>query len=369
MSIHPLSVLLLALSLSLGVGDVKAGPDKSLSLPYQRASLITDEARQAITIGLASAGDRLIAVGERGVILLSDDNGQSWRQVQSPVSVTLTAVNFVNEDLGWAVGHSGVVLHTRDGGETWEKQFDGVRAAKAIAARVEELTSDMNEEDAWSLQNYADLLVEDGPDKPFLDVLFLNEAEGFIVGAFGLAFRTSDGGQTWQPWFEQLENPDMLHLYQLSSNGKSMAMVGEQGLYLRSDGPDGRFEQSQAPYSGSFFTISPLNSGDWLLAGLRGNVFIHSTSDDSYQKLSANSEISINGSFVVANDRVLLVDQAGNIYQAGGENLSLNPIPIRSLPPSSSLISSGDGAFVAATFRGPIRFRVQAHWPEPGEHQ
>lgn len=369
MSTKPFCVLLLALSLSLGVGDVRAESEKSLSLPHERPALMTDEAQRSITIGMASAGDRLVAVGERGVILLSDDHGQSWRQVPSPVSVTLTAIDFVNEQLGWAVGHSGVVLHTRDGGETWEKQYDGIRAAKAIDARVGEITSEMTEDEAWPLQNYANLLVEDGPDKPFLDVLFLDEKQGFIIGAFGLAFRTENGGLTWQPWFEQLENPDMLHLYRLSSNGTSMAMVGEQGLYLRADGPDERFFQHQTPYSGSFFTISPVNSGDWLLAGLRGNAFIHSPSDDSFKKLPANSGISINGSFAVTDERVLLVDQAGNVYQAGVEKLSLSPIPMRSLPPSSTLISSGDGAFVAATFRGPIRFDAQALSTEPGEQQ
>lgn len=369
MSIQPFCLLLLALSLSLGVGDVKAESEKSLSLPYERPALITDEARHAIIVGLAAAGERLVAVGERGVILLSDDHGKTWRQVPVPVSVTLTAVEFVNEDLGWAVGHSGVVLHTRDGGETWEKQYDGIRAAKAIDARVKEITSEMTEDEAWPLQNYANFLVQDGPDKPFLDVLFLDEKEGFIIGAFGLAFRTSDGGQTWQPWFEQLENPDMLHLYKLSSNGTSMAMVGEQGLYLRADGPDERFAQIQTPYSGSFFTISPMNSGDWLLGGLRGNAFIHSPSEDSFEKLPGDLGISINGSFAVTDDRVLLVDQAGNVYQAGVEKLRLSRIPMRSLPPSSSLISSGDGAFVAATFRGPIKFEVQALVTELGEQE
>ena len=368
MSIQSCCVLVLALSLSLGAGGVKAKSDKSVSLPHERPALMTDEARRAITIGLATAGDRIVAVGERGVILLSDDHGRSWRQVPAPVSVTLTAVDFVDEDLGWAVGHSGVVLHTRDGGETWETQYDGIRAAQAIAARVKVLTADMTEDEAWPLQNYASLLVEDGPDKPFLDVLFLDEEKGFIVGAFGLVFRTSDGGATWQPWFEKVENPDLLHLYRLSTNGQSIVMAGEQGLYLRSDDSGERFAQYQTPYNGSFFTIAPLSSGDWLLAGLRGNVFIHSPSDGSYRKLPTHSQISINGSFV-SNDRVLLVDQAGHVYETGAEKPSLNSIPMRPLPPASNLISSGDGAFVAATYRGPIRFDDQALSSESGEHQ
>ncbi len=54
--------------------------------------------------------------GERGIVLLSDDAGVSWRQAKVPVSVSLTAVQFVDAEQGWAVGHLGVVLHTQDGG-------------------------------------------------------------------------------------------------------------------------------------------------------------------------------------------------------------------------------------------------------------
>ena len=69
-----------------------------------------------------------LAVGERGIVLLSDDSGMTWRQARVPVSVSLTAVQFVDAEQGWAVGHLGVVLHTEDGGETWHKQLDGERA-------------------------------------------------------------------------------------------------------------------------------------------------------------------------------------------------------------------------------------------------
>ncbi len=367
MSSQFLCVLLLAISFSLSAGAVAAETEKSLLLPYERPALIADEARKAITIGFAAAGSRLVAVGERGVILLSDDHGRSWRQAPSPVSVTLTAVHFANEKLGWIVGHSGVVLHSRDGGETWSKQFDGILAAQAIADRVERITANMNEDDAWSLQHYASQMVQDGPDKPFLDVLFLDENEGFIIGAFGLAFYTRDAGKNWQPWIDQIENPELLHLYKLSTNGKSVVMVGEQGLYLKADGPVRQFVQHQTPYNGSFFTVAPLNSGDWLLAGLRGNAFIHSPSDDHYQQLQVDSEITINDSFAVAEDRVLLVNQAGNIYQAQVGSPKLHPIPMQPLPPTADLISSGDGAFVAATFRGPIRFDAQIESTESGE--
>ncbi|VVM75351.1 hypothetical protein PS619_02020 [Pseudomonas fluorescens] len=101
------------------VGDV-------LHTPAMRAP----QARQAVLLDLARAGARLVAVGERGIVLLSDDNGINWRQAQVPVSVSLTAVQFVDANTGWAVGHAGAVLVSHDGGENWELQLDGNRAAQ-----------------------------------------------------------------------------------------------------------------------------------------------------------------------------------------------------------------------------------------------
>ena len=59
--------------------------------------------------GTARAGERVIAVGQRGHILFSDDAGQHWQQAAVPVSCDLTAVNFSSPSQGWAVGNDGVI--------------------------------------------------------------------------------------------------------------------------------------------------------------------------------------------------------------------------------------------------------------------
>src|ERR1019366_414977 len=71
------------------------------------------------------AGERLVAVGIRGLVLVSDDGGKQWKQANVPVASDLTDVYFPTAKDGWVVGQDGVVLHTRDGGNTWEKQQDG----------------------------------------------------------------------------------------------------------------------------------------------------------------------------------------------------------------------------------------------------
>ena len=122
----------------------------------------------------ARAGTRIVAIGERGLVVLSDDEGKSWRQArQVPVSVSLTAVSFVDALLGWAVGHGGVILHTTDGGETWIRQAEGVTLAKAVLAEAEQVVA-QHPGDAAAERALPDArrLVNDGPDKPLLDVRF-----------------------------------------------------------------------------------------------------------------------------------------------------------------------------------------------------
>ena len=43
-------------------------------------------AAKSVILDVALAGDRLVAVGERGHIVLSDDYGMTWRQVPCPTN-------------------------------------------------------------------------------------------------------------------------------------------------------------------------------------------------------------------------------------------------------------------------------------------
>ena len=102
-----------------------SGTDYAMIMPKASTSLLLD---------IAAAGERLVAVGERGHIVYSDDDGENWTQAQVPTSVMLTRVFFLDDSQGWAVGHDGHVLFTRDAGTNWELQRDGL----ADQARINE---------------------------------------------------------------------------------------------------------------------------------------------------------------------------------------------------------------------------------------
>ena len=208
-----------ALSNAAPVGDALNRPAVQAAHP-----------ERAVLLAAAQAGQRIVAVGERGIVLLSDDGATSWRQVPVPTSVTLTAVRFVDDKHGWAVGHGGVILASTDGGATWTRQLDGKTAADLMlkAAQASGNPAAVKE---------AEWLVSAGADKPFLDLHFFDARHGIVVGAYNLAFETRDGGQTWSPIAPRLDNSRSLHLYAVRARGDKVLIVGEQGLVrLSTDG-------------------------------------------------------------------------------------------------------------------------------------
>ncbi|MEA1079152.1 WD40/YVTN/BNR-like repeat-containing protein [Marinobacter qingdaonensis] len=281
------------------------------------------------------AGDRLVAVGERGHIIYSDDEGASWTQAEVPVSVTLTGVDFGSETHGWAVGHSGVVLHSDNAGESWSVQLTGVRAAElaiesqkeAIAAmeeRVESAPEDEKSDLEWALDDLyftlenmeADLDV--GPVNPFLDVWFDNQDHGFALGAYGLFFRTQDGGESWQDWSPKLDNPQKFHLNALTQiGGGALVMVGEAGQIHVSVDQGETWERRESPYPGSLFGVVGTGRVNEVLAfGLRGTLMFSSDLGKSWSMVTTGSTATLNDG-ASQKDRIILVGNGGAVLTSG----------------------------------------------------
>jgi hypothetical protein len=129
----------------------------------ERPALPSARAPNAVLLAVVRADGRLVAAGERGVIVYSDDDGSTWAQAEVPASVSLTNLYFVTATKGWAVGHSGVVLHTEDRGRTWAKQLDGRQAVRLVFRAAEVRAAEGPRHAARQLAE-ARRLVDDGPD-------------------------------------------------------------------------------------------------------------------------------------------------------------------------------------------------------------
>jgi photosystem II stability/assembly factor-like uncharacterized protein len=279
---------------ALCVGPLLAQPAQPAQRPVLelRAADQRSTAARSLMLSAALAGQRIVAVGERGTVLLSDDDGASYRQAQHvPAAATLTGVSFVNERLGWAVGHWGLVLHTRDGGENWDIQ-----------------RSDLDN------------------DQPLLAVHFLDERRGTAVGLWSLILQTEDAGTTWQtidpPVTSQTRRFDLnlYHLFQ-GQRGELFASA-EQGKLLKSTDAGRSWSLLDTGYTGSLWAGVQLLDGTLLVGGLRGTLLASEDQGLTWVALQTDSTSSITGLHQLADgsvvgaalDGVMLNSRDGRIF-------------------------------------------------------
>lgn len=330
---------------ALGCGAASAKGDTA-DTPAAASAL----AGKRLITGLARAGDQaLVAVGQRGHVLRSTDGGRNWTQAQVPVSSDLAAVQFVDARVGHAVGHDGVVLRSEDGGAHWTRVLDGRTANRLVLDHMQRKVAAGGNAEDRQLLDEAQRNQELGPDKPLLDLWFSSANEGFVIGAYNLILRTTDGGKSWLPWFDRSDNPKLLNLYAIRPALGTLVIAGEAGLLLKLDAAAQRFQALPSDYKGSFFGVLGAPAGA-LAFGMRGNAQLNAGS--GWQPLRSGLAASITAGDV-AGERVLLVDQSGGVVLSRDGGRQFARIDIGAPMPLAAAVFSGD----AVVLGGPRGLR------------
>jgi photosystem II stability/assembly factor-like uncharacterized protein len=358
--LHFLAMAVSALVTSTSGAQVLA-PTATAPAALNRPALLSLKAASRAMLTVAQVGTRLIAAGERGIVQYSDDAGGHWQQVATPTSATLVALRFADDKHGWAIGHMGVVLHTEDAGQTWVKQLDGIQAAKLVSEMA------IKGGDGQTIAHASHLLAE-GADKPLFDLYIESAHSAFVVGAFNLAFRTSDGGKTWQPWQDHIENPKAFHLHAIRRAGQALLIVGEQGLLLRSMDDGEHFKQLPSPYVGTWFGLVGMPGGQLIAYGLRGNAFVSSDAGSNWKKLETGTLASISAATQLRDGRVVLASQAGELLAVAlSDNVDvipvITPLARRAGLPVTDMAQAGTGDLILASLRGMVTLPLAAAKP------
>jgi photosystem II stability/assembly factor-like uncharacterized protein len=230
-------------------GEESAGAAKPTTAQRAVVDLRSD---RILLLGIEQVDNRITAVGERGFTLVSNDGGQTWKGLPTPVTRTLTGVAFKDARVGVAVGHGGSFVRTEDGGATWSQ-----------------VTVD-----------------EAGPDS-LLGVTHLAGDHFIAYGAFGLYFDSQDAGKTWQRGTVLSEDFDR-HISQVIVVGNSLLLVAESGTLARSDDGGVTWVALTSPYQGSYFGALAVNDGSVLAFGMRGNVFRSLDVGTTWQKIETS---------------------------------------------------------------------------------
>jgi photosystem II stability/assembly factor-like uncharacterized protein len=274
-------------------------PLQAASAEANNFSVTSAKASHSLLLDVASLGKRLVAVGDRGHILLSDDNAASWTQAKVPTKQMLTAVFFIDEQNGWAVGHDSQILATTDGGATWTKQFEDLER-----------------------------------EAPLLDIWFKDRNNGYAVGAYGALLETTDGGANWEDVSDRLDNEDTYHLNAIGEvKDAGLFIVGEQGVMFRSPDWGTTWETVESPYEGSLFgVIGTGEPGTLLVYGLRGHLFRSTDFGSSWQTISLKTdhngplEFGLADGNRLADGSIVVVGHGGTVLKSTDDGRSFSVI-------------------------------------------
>ncbi|MGD1846866.1 MAG: YCF48-related protein [Salibacteraceae bacterium] len=157
-----------------------------------------------------TGGTNLLFGGD-GVISKTTNGGNSWTNVASITGSPITAIQFVNTNLGFAVGTNGLIAKTTDGGNT------------------------------WSSQNYTN--PNSGNNEDFQGVHFLDQNTGYVAGGTFemLVLKTTDGGDTWTQltlpaYFQRLKSVHFLSTTEGFVVGGDQFNGGQGRIYHTTDG-------------------------------------------------------------------------------------------------------------------------------------
>jgi photosystem II stability/assembly factor-like uncharacterized protein len=240
--------------------------------PPEASHLLLDAAR---------SGEALVVVGERGAILRSSDEGDTWTVSPAPVLATLTAVAFDDDAVGWAVGHDGVILHSANGGRTWAVQH-----------------------------------AETDREASFLDICAVDARHAIAVGAYGLFLATSDGGASWTP---RRISEDDFHFNRIVRTAAGVLFIaGEAGTLLRSTDAGENWEPVSADYEGSFFGLLPLADGSLIAHGLRGRLFRSVDDGAEWQDISTEQTGLLATAVQLRSGAVVVAGQARTFLVSTG---------------------------------------------------
>ena len=215
---------------------------------WDQVSISTDnDLNDVLALNSTSA----FAIGENGKIYHTVDSGVNWSEQDSGVIQDLNAIEFNGQAI--VAGDSGTVL-INDVDSWIDNSIEGagnlydlsVPHFASLADSVIFVSGTGGEIWKWSNNTWEDLSNFTGTTNDIYAIDFVNEDEGFAVGADGLIIATIDGGLSW----EIRDSPEEFRgfsFYDVTIFGYkgpnddeaspvSVLIVGENGTVIQSSG-------------------------------------------------------------------------------------------------------------------------------------
>ena len=247
--------------------DIDVNGDKGYAVGNAGLLLVSDDAGatwaetermtdQAL-LCVKSKGDRTLIAGQKGTIMSKTGDG-AWETLETPFETRIMKLDFNSSGLVVAVGEFGMIHRSKDGGNTWD-----------------DVVLD------WGQYN------DEGYEPHLYDVVVKDDGTVVTVGEFGLILWSDDGGDNFVARHKGDESVFAIHL-DAEGTGTGFA-VGQDNLVLRSQ--DGGATWQKITVDGEEANLLGVWSGqnEVVITGIRSLL----RSSDDGQNWSQSDDIQI----------------------------------------------------------------------------
>jgi photosystem II stability/assembly factor-like uncharacterized protein len=301
--------------------------------------------------------NRIVAVGEHGVVIYSGDEGTTWRQARVPVDVTLTCIAFATPETGWCAGHFGAILQTIDGGLTWQSQLNGITANQlTMAAAQAAVAANSAAPGAPFALRRATAFMQDGPNKPFLSIIALTPLKVIVFGAFRMTMLTLDGGRTWADISLSIGDRLSHNLYAALAFGDDIYVAGETGEVFRSTDGGKTFPPVTSPTDATIFGAVAAKDGSILVFGVAGNLFRSKDQGASWQNIVLATQDDLTAGLVLSSGTILIGTEAGALFMSKNNGTVFSPLNGGPRMAVFGMAETQNGQVVFVGDAGAVRF-------------
>ena len=266
--------------------------------------------QRLLLVDAERSGSRIVAVGDRGYIVYSDDQGKSWKRAKTPPAPMLTALDFLDDQQGIAVGHDSVILATKDRGETWTQVFSAP-----------------------------------SEQRPLLDIIYPTKDLIIAIGAYGAYYDSTDGGKTWNA---RKVLPDDKHLNAILELGDNhLLLLGEAGTLLSSDDMGKTWKPLASPYKGSFFGGLVASDNSVVVFGLRGHIFRSTDRGKTWKPVENKSTAALIGGDKLPDGALVIAGSAGTVLVSRDNGVSFQPVATGSTRAFGKVLVGAEGKVLA----------------------
>lgn len=256
-----------------------------------------------------------VVVGDSGLIMRSQNTGNTFSIVASSTVKNLNDVFFLDANSGFAVGDGGTILKTTNGGISWSAitsnssndltSIDIRNNIGLIVGRNGTILKSVNNGASWTaLTPFTIFLLN--------KVKFVNDNVAVISGSNGLLLKSTDAGYHWTT--ENSSAGKSINDFAFYPDDTTMIFVGSSGLKIDADTSFKEINESNIS-SLWLNAIHHLKNNDTCFVVGKNASVLFTTNGQSWSSVNVNSTEDFNDISFINDTTGIIVGSKGTIFK------------------------------------------------------